>query len=277
MKQTLVIFALFLVAALAGAQQLPSVTASGPIGSRDVLDVRVLEDSTINSVVTVSDDGTILLNLIGKVDVAGLTLPQVEQKLKSLLEARVLKTATVSVQVSSYGNRPISVVGAVMHPGQINATGNMTLLQAITQAGGLAQTAGSELYVVRTGQNGLTEQLPINLQDLMVNGNPDLNIPLVPNDLINIPHEQPLIVYVMGEVMQPGKKEFRRSQPPTLLQVMAAAGGPTDRASKNVVVKRMVAGKETTVTVNYKAVINGDRPDVVLQDNDTVVVKESVF
>jgi protein involved in polysaccharide export with SLBB domain len=81
----------------------------------------------------------------------------------------------------------------------------------------------------------------------------------------------------MGEVQRPGKALFRRSQTPTLLQAIADAGGPTDRASREVFVKRIVNGKEQTIKADYKRIINGRAKDVILQDNDTVVIREAFF
>ena len=273
-----ILLAILITAAVAAAgQDLPLLTTDTPVGPRDVLEIKVLEDASMNGRTTVSDDGQIVLNVVGRVHVSGLTAAQVEARLKSLLEANYLSKATVSVQVAEFSSKPISVVGAVRSPGRIRTSGNTNLIQAITEAGGLTPGYGKELYVIRTGQNGLTEQLAIDIEDLMVNGNPDLNIPLAPNDLVNIPLDTPVTIYVMGEVMRPGKTQFRRSQTPTLLQAIADAGGPTDRASRNVVIKRMANGREETLNVNYKDIINGRKKDVVLQDNDTVVVREAFF
>jgi protein involved in polysaccharide export with SLBB domain len=111
----------------------------------------------------------------------------------------------------------------------------------------------------------------------MVNGNPDLNIPLAPNDVVNVPMDTPITIYVLGEVMKPGKAQFRRSQTPTLLQALADAGGLTDRASKRVIIKRWIAGKESTIRVDYSDILRDKRPDVVLQENDTIFVRESLF
>ena len=58
----------------------------------------------------------------------------------------------------------------------------------------------------------MTEQVTVDIDDLMVNGNPDVNLPLRPNDVINIPLEPALNVYVLGEVMKPGKVQFRGAQ-----------------------------------------------------------------
>jgi polysaccharide export outer membrane protein len=237
----------------------------------------VFQDPTLNTTGTVTDEGRFAMPLLGKIDVAGLTPTQLEMRIKQLLEARYIKQADVTVTVVEFGNRPISVVGAVTHPGRIGATANITLIQALTQAGGLGSGYGRQLYVLRTASNGLTEQIAVDIEDLMVNGNPDLNLPLAPNDVVNVPVDQPITIYVAGEVMKPGPVQFRRSQTPTLLQVLASAGGPTDRASKTLVIKRNVNGKDTSENVNFRRIANGDRPDIPLRDNDTVWVKESVF
>src|ERR1043165_3165286 len=256
----------------------PVVTAASsdaPIGPRDVLEIRVLQDTSMNTRATVTDDGKISFGYLGKLDVNGLTPAQLEQKIKGELEKKYMQKADVTVLVLEAGNRPISVVGAVMHPGRINATGNITLLQALTQAGGLATGYGKTVYVLRSAPNGLTDQIAIDVDDLMVNGN--LTLPLRPNDVVNIPLESMINIYLLGEVMKPGKVQFRRSQSPTLLQAIADAGGPTDRAASKCVIKRRVNGKETNIVVDYRRILNGKNPDVPLQDDDTIFVRESTF
>jgi len=270
--------ALFILgtAGMVQAQDLPTVSTSR-LGPRDTIEIKVLQDDKLNARVTVSDDGQISIPLVGKVDVSGLTAREIEARLKSILEARFLTKADVSVQVVEFGNKPISVVGAVTHPGSIGTSGNMTLIQAITQAGGLAPGYGKTLYVLRTGTNGLSEQLAIDVEELLVTGNPDLNIPLAPNDVINVPMEVPMTVYVFGEVIHPGPISLKRSQNPTLLQAIAAAGGPTDRASRTANIKRMVNGRSVIVKANYRRLAEGNDPDIPLQDGDTIFIKESAF
>jgi polysaccharide export outer membrane protein len=273
----LVALAIMAVAGIAGAQELPILSTDAPIGPRDVLDISVLEDKSIAAKVTVSQEGTIVLNVLEKVQVAGLTASQIESRLKSLLEASYLSKATVTVQVVEFASKPISVVGAVIRPGRISASGNTTLIQAITQAGGLAAGHGSELYVLRTGANGLSEQVAVSIDDLMINGNPDVNIPLAPNDLVNVPADTPIVIYLLGEFARPGKSLFRSSQTPTLLQAMADAGGQTDRAGKKVVITRLVDGKTERKEVNYRNILSGRQPDVVLRDNDTLYLAPAIF
>lgn len=256
----------------------PTVASSdAPIGPRDVLEIRVLQDPTMNARPIVTDDGKISFGFLGKLDVNGLTPVQLEQKIKSELEKKYMQHADVTVLVAEAGNRPISVVGAVMKPGRINATGNLTLLQALTQAGGLAVGYGKTVYVLRSAPNGLTDQISIDVDDLMINGNPDLNLPLRPNDVVNVPLESMINIYLLGEVMKPGKVQFRRSQSPMLLQAIADAGGPTDRAAAKCIIKRKVNGKETNIVVDFKRIMNGKAQDVPLMDDDTIYVRESTF
>jgi polysaccharide export outer membrane protein len=205
-----------------------------------------------------------------------MTQRQAEQRIKQVLESRVLNKADVTVQITQFGSKPISVVGAVTKPGNVSGS-NLTLIQAITEAGGLAPGYGKTLYVIRTGANGLSEQIGVDIDDLMVTGNPDLNLPLTPNDVINVPVEVPLTVYVMGEVTHPGKIELRRTQNPSLLQAIAAAGGPTDRAGRTARISRNDSGKSKTISANWKRIAEGSGKDVPLQDGDTIYIKESVF
>lgn len=254
-----------------------SSASDAPIGARDVIEVKVFQDPNLNTKTTVTDDGRITMPLIGKIDVSGLTPSEVETRIKTLLEAKYINKADVSVTVVEAGSKPISVIGAVSRPGRIGITGNITLIQAITQAGGLVSGYGRSLYVLRTAANGLTEQIAIDIDELMIRGNPDLNLPLRANDVINVPVDGSINIYVLGEVMHPGSVQFRRSQTPTLLQALASAGGPTDRASRRVILKRLVSGAETTSQYNYRKIIDGRQPDVVLLDGDRIVFTESFF
>src|SRR3954447_26456233 len=251
--------------------------SDAPIGPRDYIEVKVFQDPTLNTKMTVSDDGRITMPLLGKVEVSGLTPAELETRIQTMLEAKYINKADVSVAVLEAGSKPISVIGAVTRPGRIGITGGISLIQAITQAGGLASGYGRTLYVLRTASNGLTEQIAVDIDDLMVNGNPDLNLPLRANDVINVPIDSSINIYVLGEVMHPGSVQFRRSQTPTLLQALAAAGGPTDRASKRVILKRVVSGAEKTFHYDFRKIINGRQDDIVLQDGDRIVFEESLF
>lgn len=248
------------------------------IGPRDLVAVRVFEEPQLNVDVRVNEDGTIRLPLVGNVSAEGLTENQLAARLKKILESSLLQRASVSVEVLEYRSRPISVIGAVKKPGNLDVSGRLTLLEALTDAGGLAENHGNTVNVLRRAENGLTDQVSISLDELLVKANPDVNIPIFANDLINVPAAVDLTVYCLGEVATPGAYSFHSTERVTLLAVIARAGGLTDRASKKILIKRPLPdGKAKEIVAHYKRIISGEEPDIELEQGDVVVVKESFF
>jgi polysaccharide export outer membrane protein len=249
------------------------------IGPHDMISITVFQDKELNNQARVGNDGNISMPLLGQVHVGGMTTNEAAARIKSLLESQFMNKADVAVSIDEFNSQPISVFGAVNKPGKVTSGGGMSLIQAISAAGGLSANAPAKnIYVLRNGRNGLTGQLVIVADDLMVKGNPDLNIPLLPNDVVNVLADKQISIYLMGEVMKPGVTQFRESQNATLLQAIAAAGGLTDRANKSsVVIKRKEAGKDEIVRVNLNSIMNGKTADYDLKDNDTIIINESFF
>jgi len=248
------------------------------IGPRDLVAVRVFEEPELNVDVRVNEDGSIRLPLVGKVPAEGLTENELAARLKKTLESDLLQRASVSVEVTEFRSRPISVLGAVRQPGSLNFSGRLTLLEAITAAGGLAENHGESVFVLRRATDGLTDQVSISINDLLVRADPDVNIPIFANDLINVPAAVQVTVYCLGEVATPGALSFRSTEHITLLAAIARAGGLNDRASKKILIRRQTPGGEPQeVWVSYKHIIAGREPDPELRQGDVVIVKESFF
>jgi polysaccharide export outer membrane protein len=248
------------------------------IGARDLLDIRVYEDADLNGERRVSEAGLVNLPLVGDVAVAGKTTAEVGQILKRLLEEKYMQRASVDVQVLEFRSRPISVIGAVKQPGNLGFSGRWTLLEALTAAGGLAESHGNVVHVLRRSDNGLSDQVTISLDDLLLRADPKANIPIFANDLINVPGTVEVTVYCLGEVARPGALTFKSSERITVLTAIAHAGDLTDRASSRILVKR--AGRldgPPEFTVDYKKILAGKEPDVELRHGDVIVVKESFF
>lgn len=263
-----------LIAVTAAAQE----TGDYRIGPKDLLEIRVLEIPDLNLDRRVTDAGTIDLPLLGGLSVAGKTTTEARAQLEDLLREKYVNRANVSVVVKEYGNKPVSVVGAVTKPGSLSISGKWSLLQAISAAGGLDQTAGRKIYVLRRSDNGLSDTLEIKRDELLQSSSPLWNIPIFAGDVVNIPARSIVKVFCLGEVKQPGALEFDSDDRISLLSVIAKAGGLTDRASKTILIKRKGPdGKDLETKVNYKAVIAGRDPDPILKADDVVVVQESFF
>jgi polysaccharide export outer membrane protein len=248
------------------------------IGPKDLLEISVLEIPDLNVQRRVTDAGTIDLPLLGTFNVSGMNATQARAQLEELLRNKYVNRANVSVIVKEFANKPVSVVGAVTKPGSLNISGRWSLLQAISAAGGLDQTAGRKIYVLRRADNGLSDTLEIKRDDLLQSASSTWNIPILPGDVVNIPSRSTVKVFCLGEVKQPGALEFDSDDRITLLSVIAKAGGLTDRASKGILIKRKGPdGKDVETRVNYKAVIAGKEPDLPLKADDVVVVQESFF
>ena len=110
------------------------------------------------------------------------------------------------------------MIGAVEKPGMYELVGRRTLLQMISAAGGFTEKAGNQLFVLREGRSGITASIEIDLEDLLINGNQKLNIPMQVNDVINVPVDKMIHIYVFGEVKQPGALAVKVSDKVTLLQ-----------------------------------------------------------
>jgi polysaccharide biosynthesis/export protein len=273
-RSMLAAVAVILIAGAVPAQE----TGDYRIGSKDLLEIRVLEIPDLNLDRRVTDAGTIDLPLLGEVNVAGKTTTETRAQLEDLLRAKYVNRANVSVVVKEFANKPVSVVGAVTKPGSLSISGKWSLLQAISAAGGLDQTAGRKIYVLRRGDNGLSDTLEIKRDDLLQSSSPLWNIPIFAGDVVNIPARSVVKVFCLGEVKQPGALEFDSDDRISLLSVIAKAGGLTDRASKTILIKRKAPdGKDVETKVNYKAVIAGREADPILKADDVVVVQESFF
>jgi polysaccharide export outer membrane protein len=235
---------LFLATAISLAAQQPLGTEYR-IGPKDLLEVTAMGVPEINKfVVRVSEDGKITLPLLGEVDVNNLTRSEVEKKLVAILGEKYL----VNPQIS--------------------------------QAGGMTRDAGNEIIVIRQFADGTSTSIHISVDDLFFKGDAKLNIPLEPGDIVTIPVDKIVVIYVFGQVKNPGALQVKKSNIPTLLQAIAQAGGFSDRASRgNIKIRRKdAAGKDIEITVNAKDILKGKiKNDVPLLENDTVYVPESLF
>jgi polysaccharide export outer membrane protein len=268
-----------LVAFLApAALRAQTVAGEYRLGPRDVLEIKVLEVPELNVERRVSDAGTISLPMVGDFPVSGLTAVEVRSGLETLLKSKYVNRADVSIVIKEFGNKPISILGAVHRPGALNISGRWFLLQAISAAGGLTEAAGRKIYILRKGETGQSETFEVPTEDLLRGATQTWNIPIYPGDVVNVPARSMVRIFCIGEVKSPGAIELSSDDRITLLSVLAKAGGLTDKASKKIHIKRRDAsGKDAEYVSDYKRILAGKDPDPVLKGDDVVVVTESFF
>lgn len=252
------------------------------IGPKDVLEISVYGVPEFNSFrARVDEDGSVTLPLLEIVDVNGLTKIGVEKKLKALLAEEYVNDPQVTVFITEYGSNLVYMNGAVTSPGQYPLVGRQTLMTILSQAGGLTQDAGDKIIVFRDNPDGTSTSITISIDDLYLNGDASLNIPLQVNDTIMVPPDKIVYVYVHGAVRRPGAIEVRKSLLGkfTLQQAIAQAGGFDERAAKGSVKYTTTdeQGNVRKLKVNVKNIIKGKKKDIILKEGDIIFVPETIF
>jgi polysaccharide biosynthesis/export protein len=281
-RKWIVFYALIVIAAMSGfaQEQKDAFIKDYKIGPKDLLEIKVVEVPELNLTVRVSESGLITLPLLGRVDLGGLTKEAAERRIATMLEEKYVNNPQVTVFIREYQSNRLTLIGAVRTPGMYEIVGDMNLLELISKAGGFAENAGDELFVMRKGNKGIKERITIDLNNLILKGDPNLNIPLQPNDDIIVPVDMIVQVYVWGEVRNPGALSVKISKKITLLQAIAQAGGTTDSAKKSgIIIKRKdeKTSKEIQMTFNLNDIIKGKKPDPPLREGDVVYVPTSFW
>jgi polysaccharide biosynthesis/export protein PslD len=191
MTKLAILMSLFLTAALLAQQGASPNLQPGPaddayrLQAGDAIEVRFYFNPELNDGVQIRPDGRISLNLIGEVKVAGLTIAEATA-LISQLALKEIATPSVTIQVRSFAGLKVFVTGEVLRPGPIGLPGQMTLLQAIGEAGGRKPTAAKTIVLIRKNEAGLPEGHRMNpFQG--DNAGPDAGMLLQPFDVIMVP------------------------------------------------------------------------------------------
>ncbi|MBU1424362.1 MAG: polysaccharide biosynthesis/export family protein [Gammaproteobacteria bacterium] len=148
--------------------------------------ISVWREDTLQREVVVLPDGSVTFPLIGRVEVAGLSTPEVEQSITAKLKKYIPEPIVTVVIVGIEGSRAY-VTGKVLHPGSLIINGPITVLQAISLVGGLDRFADEGgIKVIRAKADG-QEILPVNYKDIISGKNVSTNIQLKAGDTLVVP------------------------------------------------------------------------------------------
>lgn len=152
----------------------------------DTVMVSVWREDTLQKQVIVLPDGSITFPLIGRVEVAGLSTPEAEQRIALKLKEYFPEPIVSVVIVGIDGNRAY-VMGRVLRPGPLTISGPITVLQAISLVGGFDKFADeSGVKVIRSKPDG-QEIMPVNYKDIISGKNMSTNILLKAGDTLVVP------------------------------------------------------------------------------------------
>lgn len=262
----------------------PASAAVGVLGGGDEITLRDSEMEELNGkVFQVGEDGTVGLPIVGRLQVAGLTVAEFERSLNDQFKVYVKepKTTVASVQ---YRSRPVSVIGAVTNPGVYQITAPRTLVQMLSVAGGLRADAGSWLVITRkdpreTGHptqpdadfaTGVTE-IRIPLAGLLNGADPRAGMYVVPNDVISVAKAE--MVFVMGDVKKPGGFVLGDREQLSVIRALSLAEGLQGTAApRRAKVLRESAGARSEIQVDIARILDGKGADLMLQPDDVLFV-----
>jgi polysaccharide export outer membrane protein len=248
------------------------------IGGDDLVGITVYDAPELTRTVRVGSEGDIRLPMLKQpIRAAGLYPVELEKAITTaLIDEQVLVDPIVAVSVVEYRSRPISVSGAVKHPITFQATGTVTVLDAISQAEGLADNAGPEILVTRQTSGEQVDSAPqtkrIPVRGLISGEDPSLNQHLEGGEEIRVPEAGR--VFIVGNVRKPGAFYITDGSESSIMKAMALSEGLESFSSHKAYIYRLEAGRagRNEIPVDLKKIMNRQMPDVALVANDILYI-----
>jgi polysaccharide export outer membrane protein len=263
-----------------GTGAFPANSSSGQmidgvtIGPGDMLEVAEAHAPEVHAVVRVSRAGTVTLPLAGEVNLESMDERSAARAIEAALRAKgMLLHPQVTVLVTAFAGKDVSVLGEVARPGVYSYTVHHRLLDLISAASGLSPNAGRLVTISHRSdpESAFAVVLDPSGTDAQGNHNPEL----MPGDTVQVGRAG--LVYVVGDVIRPGGFPVDRSQAITVVQALSLAWGPAQNAAlKNAVLIREQAGGRTVTTLNLKRMLRGLDPDLPVRDRDILFVPDSI-
>ncbi len=250
------------------------------LGPGDQIQAEILGRATSRVDMTVGPDGKVYFDLLPGLDVWGLTVGQTKRLLEKELDAFVTGSQ-VSVTLRAVGSKHIWMLGSIQQPGTYPTASPITLLEAMSLAGGTRRAASStatveiadlrHAFVIRSGQT-----LPVDFHRLLEQGDMSQNIYLKSDDFVYVPSGAQREIYLFGAVRTP--RTMTLSEHPTLIAAIAAGGGPLPNAfvSQVAIVRGSLTSPQMAI-VDYNDIINGKAGDIMLEPHDIVFVPYSPY
>jgi len=159
--------------------------AAATLGPGDVFEVRVFQEPELSGLFQVGPQGDIIFPLCKRVVVGGLDANGAAEKLRSCLGEGFMRNPQVSVLVKEFNSKKVFVFGEVQKPGTFAFEDGMSIVQAITVAGGFTRNAAQNSTSITRRVNGQEVKTKVNVQDIALGKAP--NVTLEPGDIVFIP------------------------------------------------------------------------------------------
>jgi polysaccharide export outer membrane protein len=155
------------------------------LGPGDVIEVRVYREQELSGIYQVGSEGDVVFPLCQRVVVVGQTANAAADRFRACLADGFLRDPQVTVVVREYNSKKIFVFGEVQKPGTFVFQDGMTVVQAVTLAGGFTKTASQNSTSVTRRIKGQEVKVKVNVQDIALGKSP--NVTLEPGDIVFVP------------------------------------------------------------------------------------------
>ena len=258
------------------AQGLGGTTTPAPeslqISDGDLLEITVFDTPELSSRLRVNGHGDVLVPLAGYVHVQGLIATEAAQAIaKKLVDQQILLHPLVTVNVAEFSAQGVTMAGEIRGPGVYPLRGSRTLLDMVTQAGGLGPAASQVISIIHRSDPSKVITVRMNVAVQTPESFAAESYPIQPGDTIFVARSG--VVYVVGDMKTPGAFQVEHNDRLTVLDAVALAGGPTltSKLSDARLIRKGVRGREE-VQLNLQRILYGEGPDMLLQDGDILYV-----
>ena len=162
-----------------------SIIQSASLGAGDEFEVRVYEEQALSGMFVVSPTGQIDYPLVGTVTVEGLVASQVGELLRKRLRQGFLRNPYVTVHVKALNSKKVFVLGEVRTPGRFQYTDHMSIVEAVTLAGGFGPMAERNYAIVTRSDGAEQHRIAVPVEKIMQGQ--ATNFPLRPGDIVFVP------------------------------------------------------------------------------------------
>ncbi len=237
------------------------------LGPGDSIAVQVYQSPDLSVEARVSESGVISYPLVGNVQVGGLTITEAEKKIADALRTGgFVKAPQVSIAIRQVRGNQVAVLGQVGKPGRYPLeTFNTRASDMLAAAGGVTP-AGDDVLVVTGQREGKPFRKVLDIPSLLSNAKSDEDIFISGGDTLYV-NKAP-VFYIYGEAQRAGAYRVERGM--TVMQALAAGGGPTVRGSQN----RLRLHRRD---VNGKVIETVPQLTDLIRSDDVIYVRESIF
>ena len=240
----------------------------------DSISVTMFQEAAMSRSALIGKSGSISFPLIGSVDLVGLTVPELEQKLVDLYKKDYFVDPKISVIITSYATKSVIVSGGVTRPGAVPYPdeGIITLAQAIAASGGITEMGDSNRITIVRKKGGSTVTTMNQAGELeLLPGDTALVHMLPMNQVI-------LTATISGEVNRQGEIQLPASGKLDILSAIAKAGGFSRIANqKEATLRRFTPQGYTVENIKLRDIRDGKAPMLFIREGDILVIKESRF